>query len=104
MLTFIAAMLIVLALGLAAAMLGIWFRYAIPRAPKIFHWLLLFPMLASIFSALAVAWVALTGAERVFMANPLMLLLIYFASQAVVYWVLVAYSIWWYAKGQRCPV
>lgn len=104
MLTFIAAILIVLALGLAASLLGIWFRYAIPRAPKVFHWLLLFPMLLSIFSALAVAWIALTGVERVLGVNSLALLLIYFASQAVVYWVLVFYSVWWWTKGRRCPV
>lgn len=102
-LAFIATMLIVLALGQAASMLGIWFRYAIPRAPKVFHWLLLFPMLLSILSALGLAWVILTGDEFVGL-DTLMLFLIYCGSQAIVYWVLVFYSVWWWTKGRRCPV
>lgn len=99
MLTLISATLIILALGQAASLLGIWFRYAIPRAPKVFHWLLLFPMLLSIFSALGLAWVLLTGVARVFTMDAFMLFLIYCGSQAVVYWVLVLYWFWWWTRG-----
>lgn len=103
-LTLISALLIVLALGQVASLLGIWFRYAIPRAPRIFHWLLLFPMLISIFSALAVAWLALTGIQVILGLDGITLLLIYFASQVVVYWALVAYAIYHHFRGRRCPV
>jgi hypothetical protein len=103
-LTLISALLVVLALGQAASLLGIWFRYAIPRAPRIFHWLLLVPMLLSIFSALGLAWVLLSTAESVLGLDAFMLFLIYCASQAVVYWVLVAYAVYHSRRGRRCPV
>lgn len=85
-------------------MLGIWFRYAIPRAPRVFHWLLLFPMLLSILSALGLTWVLLATAESVLGLGALKLFLIYCGSQAVVYWTLVAYSIYHHLRGRRCPV
>lgn len=103
-LTLISALLIVLALGQVASLLGIWFRYAIPRAPRIFHWLLLFPMLLSIFSALGLAWVLLSGNEIILRLDALMLFAIYCGSQALVYWTLVAYAIYHNFRGRRCPV
>ncbi len=103
-LTLISAILVVLALGQAASLLGIWFRYAIPRAPKIFHWLLLLPMLLSIFSALGLAWVLLTGMDTILGLDALMLFLVYCGSQAVVYWTLVAYAVYHRLRGRKCPV
>ncbi len=103
MLIVISLALLALGLGELAALCGIWLRYAIPRAPKVFHWLLLVPMLASSTAAFALAWIALTGGESFFGVQVLVLLLARFAGAASWVWTLVAYAVYWHLRGYRCP-
>ncbi len=103
MLVAISLTLLALGLGELAALCGIWLRYAIPRAPKVFHWLLLGPMLASSTSAFALSWIALSGEESFFGVPVLVLLLVRFAGAASWIWTLVGYAVYWHLRGYRCP-
>jgi len=60
----IVAALVITGLGELAALLGILFRYAIPRSPKIFHVLLFVPMVSASLSCFVLAWIALTGEQQ----------------------------------------
>ena len=101
MLALIAAVLIVLGLGELAALLAVLYRYAIPRAPKIFHWLLLLPMLAVCGSSFALAWMALAGPDEVLGATAIVLLLVHFGAQACVFWILDFYAIYHVVRMRR---
>ncbi len=103
-LTVAALALVVLGLGELAAMLGIQFRYAIPRAPWFFRLILFPPMLGCVASTLTLSWVALSGAEEVLGLDPVWLFAIYVVCQAMTFWTLVAYAVYHHLRGRRCPV
>lgn len=98
----ITAALVVLGLGELAALLGILFRYAIPRAPRVFHILLFVPMVTASASCFAFAWMALAGERQVAGIDVLVVLTIYFICEGATMWLLVIYSIYWHLKGRHC--
>lgn len=104
MIELLAFVLVGVGLGEFVAWLGIIFRYAIPRAPLIFHILLTIPMLVASFSVVSLAYVALYGQEATVLGlDGITLLAIYFIAQACTSWVLNFYAFYWYLKGKRCP-
>jgi hypothetical protein len=102
LLTLLSVVLVALASGQLAALVGIMARYAIPRAPFVFRLLLLFPMLTSSIIAMLMAFVALSGAQGVAGISGLALLLVYVSAAALWIWVLVAYAVYWHIRGRHC--
>ena len=100
----IVAALVITGLGELAALLGILFRYAIPRSPKIFHVLLFVPMVSASLSCFVLAWIALTGEQQAAGVNEETLRVVFFASEGAVYWILVSYAVYHHLRGRRCPV
>ncbi len=100
----VAAAFVITGLGELAALLGILFRYAIPRSPRIFHVLLFVPMVLASVSCFVLAWLALSGEQEVAGANGLTLILVFFFAEGAVYWILVSYAVYHHLRGRRCPV
>lgn len=100
MLYFIAMLFVSLALSHVAALGAILWRHAIPRAPRVFHLLLLFPMLACIASLAALAYIALSGADPVLGLPALAWLALFFVFENIVWWTLVAYSVFYYVANR----
>lgn len=103
-LTIIAVVLVTLGFGQLAAGVGIFFRYAIPRSPRIFHWLILPPLGVMVMVDFLLAWMALTGVDAVFGLDALMMLLLYYCCADLVWWSLVGYAVYHWTRGRRCPV
>ena len=100
----VAATLVILGFGEIAALLGILFRYAIPRAPALFRVLLFAPMITASVACFALAFMLLTNAREVFGLEILHMAAVYFACEGLVLWTLVAYAVYWNLKGRKCPV
>jgi hypothetical protein len=96
-----ATALVLLGLGMLAALVGILFRHAIPRAPVLFHGLLVVPMLLSSFSCFVIAFMALSGVREVFGVDALGVLTVYFVSQVLVWWTLNAYAVYHFYRSAR---
>lgn len=94
-----------LSLGIIAAWLGILGRYAIPRAPKIFHILLTVPMLVSAAAVGGVGLLAVLPEETTLFGFEMIVLAIaHLVSQVVVWWLLIAYAVYHQFRGtRRCP-
>jgi len=99
----VSAGLVVLGLGEIAALIGILFRYAIPRAPVVFHVLLAPPMLICAAVCFALAGMALDGDTVVFGLDALALLVIFFFCEGFWIWGLVGYAVYHQVRGRRCP-
>lgn len=87
-------------------MLGIMFRYAIPRAPWFFRLALCPAFTISGVSLIAVGLLALIGDDAMFLgSNILELSAIYLASQFIAIWGLVGYAFYHQFIGRhKCPV
>lgn len=84
------------------ALVGIWLRYAIPRAPVAFHILLTVPMLTAAFTALAIGWDALAGD---LWGIPLEVWRLgHVWSQSAVFSILISYAVYHHLRGRKCPV
>lgn len=97
----VAAGLVVLSLGQLAALLGVLFRHAIPRAPFVFHGLLLLPMLITAGSCLAMAYMALSGRQQVAGLDGLVLLAVFFICEAIWIWTLNAYAVYHFIRSRK---
>lgn len=103
MLTLLATVLVILAFGDLASLVAVISRYAIPKAPKFFHWLLLPPMLITVTSCFSLAWMALAGPDEIFGITALVFLALVFGSQSMTAWILNAYAIYYFyqVKNRR---
>jgi hypothetical protein len=96
--------LIGVGLGEFVAWLGIIFRYAIPRAPVLFHVLLTPPMIVGCLTAFGLAYIGLSAHDAtVVRFDALVLLALHFSSLFLFFLTMNAYAAYWYLKGRRCP-
>lgn len=96
-----ATALFVLGLGILASLLGVMFRHAIPRAPVLFHGLLLLPMLIAALSCFALAYMFLGGTDELLGIEILTISAAFVVCQAITFWVLNAYAIFHYYRRKR---
>lgn len=90
-------------LGQIAALIGILFKWAMPRAPVLFRLIITVPLFFSALAALGVFVIALTGQEALAGLNAVNLLAISTGTQFIVWWTLVAYAGYHYLiRGGRC--
>ncbi len=101
--TYISIALGVLGLGQLAALLGVWYRYAIPRAPVLFRILAVLPMLTSSTMAFVLTWMFLSGTKVVLGLGFLQIESIYFTAAATWTWTFVAYAVYFHLRGRHCP-
>lgn len=106
MLTLFVALAVVLALGHLAALVGILFRYAIPRAPRAFHFVLAPAMIGAAIALLGVAQNAASGEGLdLFGVEILVFRLAYIAFDIVTWWTLIFYAVYHQLRGgHRCPM
>lgn len=100
----LAAGCVTLAIGHMVAFAGIWFRYAIPRSPRIFHYILFLTMTASGVTLMCIAWLALTYPDvYLFGYFRDVYWIVFFFSEAATIWTLNAYALYFHLRGRRCP-
>lgn len=86
------------------ALIGIWFRYAIPKAPKVFHVMLAVPMVLAAVSGLCIGWIGLAPEEGLWGFPLRVYRFIHFSNQALTFGILVGYAVYYHLRGRRCPV
>jgi amino acid transporter len=96
-----AAVFILLAFLQIIALIAILYRHAIPRAPKLFHGLLLGPMLAGVVCLFILAWLALTGIETIFGLNETLVLFIYFGATTTTWGTLDFYALYHFRRMRQ---
>lgn len=93
-LTLLAALLFVVALGFIAATLGILYRHAIPRSPRLFHYLTAPPGLILSVASLLLAYQFLTGEDALFGVGRNFYAIVIIGSLAFWIWALNAYAVY----------
>ena len=101
---YIALAAITLCIVEVLALVGIWLRYAIPRAPEIFHVLLTVPMLTAAGSALCIGWIGLEPGDELWGLSLEVYELAHFSSQTATFGILIGYAIYHHLRGRHCPV
>lgn len=96
----LAALLIFLAIGQIVALGAILTRHAIPRAPSVFHSLVVGPMVISSVAAVLMSAEAVTGSGEVWGVSLDAYRTVFFAAEGLTFWTLNVYAFYYHVSGR----